>query len=227
MTVDADTLLDLAREHATILRMERSIGEFVAAGTPLISIMGTDDVDEAMAAKLNAVYVINRQRTLEQDAAFGIRQIVDIALKALSPGINDTSTAVMCVDYLMAILCRLAGRRIPTPSRSDQGEVRVIALGPTFEELLSEAFDQIRQHADGNVAILLRMLGAIHTIAGRTTGPSRRSALGRKVVEIAEAGERCVASPHDRERLAGRLVRVRAVLEMEPADRPYSFRGCG
>lgn len=227
VTVDMDRLLELAREQGTILRMEHRIGEFVAAGTPLISMMGSDDLDEATTAKLNAAFVINRQRTLEQDAAFGIRQIVDIALKALSPGINDTSTAVMCVDYLMAILCRLAGRRIATCSRSDQGKVLVIARGPTFEGLLSEAFEQIRQHADGNVAILLRMLGAIHTVVGQTTSPSRRSALGRKVDEIAEAAELGVASSIDRERLAARLAQVRAVLEMEAADRRDSIRGCG
>ncbi|WP_296810799.1 DUF2254 domain-containing protein, partial [Thiocapsa sp.] len=227
VTVDTDALLELARKEETVLRMERSIGEFVAAGTPLISIMGFDDVDEAMTDTLNAVYVINRQRTLEQDATFGIRQIVDIALKALSPGINDTSTAIMCVDYLMAILCRLAGRRIATPSRSDRGEVRVIVRGPTFEGLLSVAFDQIRQHADGNVAILLRILGAIHTIAGQTTSPSRRSALGQTVDEIAEAAERGVASPYDRERLTERLALVRAALEMKPADCRDSLSGRG
>jgi uncharacterized membrane protein len=133
----------------------------------------------------------------------------------------------MCMDYLMAILCRLAGRRLATPSRPDNGEVRVIARGPTFEGLLTVAFDQIRQHADGNVAILLRMLGAIHTIAGQTTSSSRRLALGKKVDEIAEAAERGVASPFDRERLAERLARVRAALAMEPDDCRDSFRGCG
>jgi uncharacterized membrane protein len=226
-TVDVDALLDLARKQAIILRMERSIGEFVAAGTPLISIMGIDDVDKAMTAKLNAVHVINRERTVEQDAAFGIRQIVDIALKALSPGINDTSTAIMCVDYLMAILCRLSGRRISTPSRWDEGELRVIARGPTFEGLLTEAFDQIRQQADGNLAILLRMLGALDTIAGQTTSPHRRSALGRKVDEIAEAAEHGIASPPDRQRLAERLARVRDALEMEQANCRDSIRGYG
>ncbi len=123
---------------------------------------------------MNAVYVISRQRTVEQDAAFGIRQIVDIALKALSPGINDTTTAVMCVDYLAAILTRLAPRRIATPDRLDQGALRVIARGPSFETLLSDAFDQIRQYGGSNLAILLRMLGALQTIASLTASPKRR-----------------------------------------------------
>ena len=66
-----------------------------------------------IVAALQAAYHIDRHRTVEQDPAFGIRQIVDMALRALSPGINDTTTAVMCVDYLTAILARLASRRIP------------------------------------------------------------------------------------------------------------------
>ena len=112
--IDIDVLLDVARKHGTILRMERGIGEFVIEGTPLVSVIDPDGLDDETAAELNAAYVISRQRTVETDAAFGIRQIVDIAMKALSPGINDTTTAVMCVDYLAAILVRLAARRIAT-----------------------------------------------------------------------------------------------------------------
>jgi uncharacterized membrane protein len=90
--------------------MERGIGEFVVEGAPLMSVAGLSGPDDEAAAELKAVYVISRQRTVQQDAGFGIRQIVDIAMKALSPGVNDTTTAVMCVDYLGAILARLAVR---------------------------------------------------------------------------------------------------------------------
>jgi len=198
------------------LRMERAIGEFVAAGTPLVSVVDSGGLDDETTAELNAVYVLSRQRTVQQDAAFGIRQIVDIALKALSPGINDTTTAVMCVDYLAAILVRIAVRRMPTSHRLDQGGLRGIARGPSFESLLAEAFDQIRQNAAGNVAILSRMLGALQTIASLTTSPSRRAALREQVQSIAELAERTVKSPYDRERFESRLVRVYEALEAEP-----------
>ena len=133
-------------------------------------------------------------------------------MKALSPGVNDTTTAVMCVDYLTAILVRLAPRRIAAAHRLDQGELRVIARGPSFAGLLSESFDQIRQNADGNVAVLLRMLGALETIASRTLSPDRRRVLGQTLDEIAEAAERTIDAPHDRARLGNRLTRVREVL---------------
>ncbi|MBK1732299.1 DUF2254 domain-containing protein [Thiococcus pfennigii] len=215
-TLDAHALLDVARGLDTLLRMEHGIGDFVVAGTPLVSLLDRGDLDEATTARLNAVYVIGRQRTVEQDVAFGIRQLVDIAMKALSPGINDTTTAVMCIDQLAAILTRLATRRIAPPYWLHQGAVRVIGRGPSFEGLLGEAFDQIRQHAGGNVATLLRLLGALQTIACVTQSPRRRRALGQKVDEIAETAERSIRSPHDRNQLAQRLVRVREALAGGP-----------
>jgi uncharacterized membrane protein len=182
----------------------------------LISLIDPGDLDDATTAKLNAVYVISHQRTVEQDVAFGIRQVVDVAMKALSPGINDTTTAVMCVDYLAAILTRLATRRIATPHALEEGELRVIARWPSFEGLLSAAFDQIRQNAEGNAGVLLRLLGALQTIAGQTASPRRRWVIRQKVDEIEEAADRSIASPHDRDRLADRLTRVREALVAAP-----------
>jgi len=210
--VDAGALLDVARERGTILRMERGIGQFVIEGAPLASVVDPGGLDDETTAEINAAYVISRQRTVETDAGFGIRQIVDIAMKALSPGINDTTTAVMCVDYLAAILVRLAARRIAVSPRLDRGKLRVIARGPSFESLVAEAFDQIRQNAAGNVAIMSRMLGALQTIASLTASPSRRRVLREHVQWIAELAERTIEPPHDRARVESRLARVREAL---------------
>ncbi|MCC8986242.1 MAG: DUF2254 domain-containing protein [Candidatus Contendobacter sp.] len=216
-SIDADALLDLARKYQTIVRMERGVGEFIVEGTPLISVTKGGGVDRTTTDELNGVYVIGRQRVVEQDAAFGLRQIVDIAMKALSPGVNDTTTAVICVDYLTAILVRLATRRITTSHwMDDQRELRVISRGPSFESLLNEAFNQIRQNAESNAAILSRMLGSLQTIAVLTSSPNRRWLIRQKVEEIAEAAERTIESPHDRVRFENRLARVREALETGP-----------
>ncbi|MEA1052976.1 DUF2254 family protein [Lamprobacter modestohalophilus] len=196
--------------------MEHGVGDFVVAGTPLVSLLDPGDLDEATTARLNAVFVISRQRSVEQDVAFGIPQIVDVAVKALSPSINDTTTGVMCVDYLAAILTELATRRIATPDRLDEGALRVMVRSPSFEGFLNEAFGQIRQNAEGNVSILLRLLGALHSIAEVTLSPNRRRVLGQQVEQIAEAAERSIASPHDRDRLTNRLTRVREALLAAP-----------
>jgi uncharacterized membrane protein len=215
-SVDNVALLGLAREHKTIVRMERGIGEFVVHNTTLASLALEVPPEKEIVASLQAAYSIDRHRTLEQDAAFGIRQIVDMALRALSPSINDTTTAVMCVDYLTAILGRLASRNIPSSQCYEEGKLRIITIGPTFASLVAESFDQIRGSAIGNVAIMLRMLGALQTIASLTTSPCRRRALHEQVQWIAELAERTIESPHDRARFESRLARVREALEIVP-----------
>jgi uncharacterized membrane protein len=196
-SIDGDSLLKFARDRDTILRMECGIGEFIVQGTALISVAASAGMDDDDANELNAIYVISPHRTVEQDASFGIRQLVDIALKALSPGINDTTTAVMCVNYLAAILVRLASRPIATVRRLDDGELRVIARGPSFASLLAEAFDQVRQNAMGNVAVLTRLLHALEIIVDQTTKLRRRQALRLQAELIVAAAERTILSPHD------------------------------
>jgi uncharacterized membrane protein len=215
-SVDNAALLRLAREHQTIVRMERGIGDFAVCDTPLASLALKDPPTAEMIAALQSAYSIDRHRTLEQDSAFGIRQIVDMALRALSPSTNDTTTAVMCVDYLTAILSQLATKDIPSSHRYEKGELRVIAVGPTFERMVAKSFDQIRGSAGGNTGIMLRMLGGLQTIASLTADPGRRRALREQVAWIAELAERTIASPHDRAQFESRLAHVRAALEKEP-----------
>jgi len=216
--VNEYAILDLARNHRTIVRMERGVGAFAVEGAVLASLALTYPPDQETIAALNRAYRISRHRTIEWDPAFGVRQIVDIALKALSPGVNDTSTAVMCVDYLTAILARLSGRRYPPSHRYEGAALRVIASVPTFEALLAEAFDQIRGSAEGNVAIIARMLGAIDTLASLTVNPSYRRALDEQLQWIAELAGRTLPAPQDRARIEQRLDHVREALKSAPAS---------
>jgi uncharacterized membrane protein len=215
--VDEDAILDLARNHRTIVRMERGVGAFAVEGAVLASLALTYPPDQETSTALNRAYTISPHRTIEWDPAFGIRQIVDIALKALSPGVNDTSTAVMCVDYLTAILARLSGRCYPLSHRYEGDALRVVAIVPTFEGLLAEAFDQIRGSAEGNVAIIARMLGAIDTLGSLTVNPSHRRALDEQVQWIAELADRTLPAPQDRARIERRLAHVREALRAAPA----------
>jgi len=212
-SVDNAALLRLACENKTIVRMEHAIGEFVVRGAALASLALEKPPEKEIIGALQTAYGIDRHRTVSQDAAFGIRQIVDIALKALSPGINDTTTAVICVDYLSAILARLAPRQIPSSHRCVEGELRVIAKGPNFESLLAHAFDQIRRSANGNVTILLRILEALQILAGLATGPCRRRALFEQMQQVAELAARSVDSAHDRAKIEAHLMRLSIILE--------------
>ncbi len=225
--VDAEALLRLARERGVVVRMERRIGEFITKGSPLVSLAARDALDEGAHKELNGVFTVNHNRTVEQDAAFGIQQLVDIALKALSPGINDTTTAVMCVDYLSSILSILAQKRIESRYRTDGGELRVIAMGLTFAGLVAASFDQVRQNAEGNVAVLNRMLGAIERLAGRTGSASRRRVLARHARLVSETAERSVKAEYDRAHLRDSFRRALASLGEETDRARINLRPAG
>ncbi len=210
--IDVEALLGVTREHDLVLRMERGVGEFVVEGLPLVSVAAAQALDDAVPDQIAAAYLIGRQRSIDQDAAFGIRQLVDVALKALSPGINDTTTAVVCVDYLTAILVRVAGREVPARWRYDDGVLRVIARGPGFAELLGEAFDEIRRAADGNLTVLARLVDALATLAAVTGDPRRRRALRERVDSVRDALPRAVAHAPERAAVDVRAAELHARL---------------
>lgn len=196
--VDGDAVLQLAQERDAVVRMELGVGDFAIADTPLAYVAMHSEPDEELRGALNEVFTISRYRTVEQDASFGVRQIVDIALKALSPGINDTTTAVTCVDYLTAILVRLARRRVVAPHRYAEGQLRVIAAGPTFARLLDLVCAQIRENAAGNVAVLQRLLRCLEVVAATKPNPPRRRALNEQLLLLTEVIDRSIPSAHDR-----------------------------
>ncbi len=210
--VDDAALLEFAEANATIVRMERCVGDFVVRGCPLASMSSALPPDDARINAFAEVYDIGRRRTMVQDAGYGVRQIVDVALKALSPGVNDTTTAVTCVQHLTAILVHLAQRQVPSRYRVKDGQLRVIASTPTFQSLAAESFDQIRQNAAGNVAILLALLQALETIADRTSRDEHRQALRRQVEMIDHLAATSIPEQRDRESLEAARVRVRKAL---------------
>jgi uncharacterized membrane protein len=225
LSVNNNTLMYLAKDNRTIVRMEHGIGAFVVQDTALVSLALTYPPDQKMINALNAAYTIGRHRTVDQDPAFGIRQIVDMAMKALSPGVNDTSTAVMCVDYLTSIMARLASRQFPPLYRYEEEALRVATIAPSFERLLSVSFDQIRSSAEKNVAILMRMLGALETIGSMTIRPSHLRAIDKQLQCIAELTDRCIESSHDRARLKRRLSKVNKTLEAQFAVSSREVKG--
>jgi uncharacterized membrane protein len=195
--VDEDGLLAYAEKRGAVVRMERGIGEFVVAGTPLVSLAGRSAYgDQAM--EVNALFTVSSYRTVDQDAAYGIRQIVDIALKGLSPGVNDTTTAVSCVDHIGAVLTRLAPRRVAEPYRLAAGQLRVVAKGPSFESLLKASLDEIRQNAAGNVSVLARLLTMQEPLARLVTSEQRLALIRGHAELIRKTAARSIPLEEDR-----------------------------
>jgi uncharacterized membrane protein len=221
INVNNPGLLAFARERGRVLRMAVQVGEFVIEGQPLASLHGGAAVSEADQKSLDAHYTCDRQRTIEQDAAFGLQQLVDIGSKALSPGINDASTAVLCIDRLTELLVLLARRRIETPFRQEAGELRVIARGPSFESLVDLAYHTLRNDASAKPLVLKRLLWSIEHVALATSNRSRRRVLAAQVGEIAARAPRKEPSRDWQEILAwsGRLEReLERVLQGQQAQ---------
>lgn len=216
--VDETALLKIAESCGSVVRMERGIGEFVIAGYPVVSISGDRVPAGQTCDAITRSFALSRYRTVDQDVGFGISQIVDVALKALSAGVNDTSTAVICIDYLTAILARLAPRPNPDTRRYRNGELRLIAGAPTFERMLELAFGQIRQSSQGNVAVMLISLRSLGTLSNLTRSRNRRELLRDQARRFSELAERTVAGPDDRE-LVQKAV-LSALSEIEALNAP-------
>jgi uncharacterized membrane protein len=200
-TVAGESLLGLVGSNDWIVRLRIAPGKFISDGFPVMEVLaGSPPTDEQRDALARTI-VTGRQRTSEQDAGFGIRQLVDVALKALSPGVNDSTTAIMCIDYLTALMAHLAGRSIESDLRGKDGKLLVIAHGPTFKSLLDEAMNQVRESAEGKASVLLHLLHGIERIGERTRSTSRLKAVLTHLSAVTEAIERTIVAPIDRERL--------------------------
>ncbi|MDH5834836.1 DUF2254 domain-containing protein [Luteimonas kalidii] len=203
--VDYDALLAFARERDVVVRMKASLGDFASPDLPIASIGTARAPGAGDSRRLAGMYAIDSYRTIEQDVAFGIRQLVDVALKALSPAINDSTTAVTSLDYLSLLLRRLAGRRVqPRPLRDAQ-KLRVLPAGPGFERLLALAFDQILENAHGNTTVLLRLLRALEEVRGGTASPARQRLLDARRDVVAEVARRTAPDSDARRRIEAQL----------------------
>lgn len=218
--VDTDRLVRLAVEGDLVIRLRQEPGAFVVSGQPVAACLersrGGSDRERRrplreIAEAASAGFRISTYRTFQQDAGFGFRQLVDVALKALSPGINDTTTAVTCVEYMGALLVQVCNRRIVLEEADDRGVVRVRAIGPTFESLLALATDEIRQHAGGNISVLCRQLDVLALVAGVTPSPQRRRLIQLHVERIRESAAATVRIGPDLDAIETRARRASAL----------------
>jgi len=167
--VDTRRLVALAKHYHVTIRVLRRVGHFVPAGIPLMMVSKGKRLPPEGVAELLLALDFGPTRTLQQDVEFGVLQIVDVALKAISPAVNDPTTAINCVDQLSRILIRFASREPPEDLLYDPpGIVRASIGWIHFERLLDAAFEQIRMYSKTDVAVSLRLLRALGDIAAST-----------------------------------------------------------
>jgi uncharacterized membrane protein len=190
--VDRGRLLNLTKSYHVQVHVLRRVGHFVPAGTPLLLASKPERLTEGVSKEFRAAFDIGPTRTLQQDVEFGILQIVDIALRAISPAVNDPTSAISCIDQLSRIMIRFASRDPVEPLFFDPpGVVRVSIPWISFEGLLNSAFEQIRLYAKGDVAVSLRLLRALADVASTTQNSDYQRAL-------VEMGKRVVAGCSER-----------------------------
>ena len=213
-SVDADALGELARAHGLTMRTELLVGGFALPGTKLASVWPAAAVDDDVRAAVRGAFALGPERTPEQDVELGILALADIAVRALSPGINDPTTAMHAIDRLAELLAALAPRVAPTAERGadDRRGGHVVVRQTTFDRAAGLAFDQIRHYGVSNPAVARRLLGVLGELAGDTEGATRR-VIAVQAEAIARAARRELidaVEAADVERLAERVLRAAA-----------------
>jgi uncharacterized membrane protein len=194
-----DLLVGLATEADGVIRLLHRPGHFVVEGLPLATVWPADAAPE-ITRSLRHAHVTGPHRTLVQDLTFAIDQLVEIAIRALSPAVNDTFTAITCIDWLSDGLCKISARWGPKLVHRDaRGNVRVLAADITFTRFVERAFDKIRQASRGMPAVMIRQLDALGKVMTYTTSDDQRAALLDQAEMILRASEESVPEKSDRD----------------------------
>jgi uncharacterized membrane protein len=213
--VDSERLVALARDRDAIIRLERRPGDFLSEGVTLATVWPGERADRSLQEAINGALALGNERSTAQDAAFALNQIVEIAVRALSPSTNDPFTAITCVDQTGAALCALARRRLPSAYRYDEeNALRVIAEPADFAVLADAAFDRLREYGSDSVAITIRLLDTIARVAGCACSVEQRVVLLRHAEAIHGQG-RERAAERDRAQIEQRYLGAVAALGME------------
>ena len=219
--LDAEALFEaVAGSHAPeAVEVPFGPGHFVAAGLPVVKIwpapkggLGPD-----VLADVRDAFFLGKERSFRQDFAFGLRQLSDIALKGLSPGVNDPTTAMQAMDRMEAILTALATKRLPPRVREvgAGGSSVLLKVGHYgFDDVVGLAFDQIRRAAftSGQMAVLERLLEILDRLFQEHAVLERRAALWSRAFAVARLASNLIADPRDAQNLILRAVGLAARL---------------
>ena len=159
-------------------------------------------------------------RTLMQDPVFAIDQLVEIAIRALSPAVNDTFTALTCLDWISSGLSRMSGRELAEHVyRDDEGRIRLIGADWSYPKIVNRAFDKIRQAAGGMPAIMIRILDSLSAVVDATANSAQREVLLRQGEMVLRSASESVNERNDLDDIEAHFNRLR--------DRVTMLNGAG
>jgi len=208
--VDDEALAGVARETGGVAAVVPAPGDFVAEGEPVVRMVGGEPPGAEQIARLAGAISVGTQRTMYQDVAFGFRQLADVGLRALSPSVNDPTTAEEAIMRVADLLRRVADRRLGVAILDDDGRLLVTRPRPTWDDLVGLAFDQYVREAEAqaDAATMLVLIDALTRVAAATVDPGRLAPLRDRVAAIRDGARRALPDPRDLARIeeaAGRL----------------------
>jgi uncharacterized membrane protein len=197
--IDTDWLIKIAKDNDLLFRVLYRPGKFVVKGSELVKVWPGERVNQKLAAHINKAFICGSQRTQEQDVEFPIKQLVEMAIRAISPAVNNPFTAIRCIDHLSAALSHLVQKDIPSPYRyDDKKNLRVIVDQVKFEGIVDAAFSQIRHYGRSDVSVTVRLLEAIAVIAAHTRNKKYRLVLLRHADMIVRGSQDGLPEEWDR-----------------------------
>jgi uncharacterized membrane protein len=195
LAFDLKGLISLAERANCLIELVPEVGDFVAAGDPMCRVYGASQVPER--ALRNSV-ALGQERTMDQDPMFAFRIMVDISSKALSPAINDPTTAVLAIDQLHHLLRDVGGRYLFEGRETDRsGAVRLVYRTPNWDDFVRVAVTEVRQYGRDSIQVMRRLRAMLENLI--ETLPDRRTPLLRKELALlASSSQRTFADPEDR-----------------------------
>ncbi len=195
-TVDDETLMETAKDKDLLLRLHREPGDYLFAGELLISAWPSGKVNEETQRDLCRSYGIGNSRTPAQDIFFLVDELVEIAARALSTGVNDPFTAITCLDWLGAAAAEVSRRRMPASRRADDcGVVRVIANAWSFARFVEQGFGGMLQYVARDMNAALHALDTLGAIGAHCTASGDRVALASEAAKLLSLAEQELQGP--------------------------------
>jgi uncharacterized membrane protein len=210
-------LVDVASRHDAVVQLLYRPGHFVTHGLPLARVWPPATAD-VMIPALDRGHITGPHRTLDQDAVFAIDQLVEISIRALSPAVNDTFTALTCIDWLADGLCTISARSLPDGAHRDRGgEIRVIEPGPRYDRMVNRAHDKVRQAGAGMPAVLIRLLKSLGRVLAYTHYDWQAAVLMRQADMIWRSCQSSLREPEDLATARDRYEQLDGLLGNVPA----------
>lgn len=197
--IDYEGLLGLAQENGLSFYLNKKSGDYIFEKNCLLKTKASfEEGKESLETKVNACFVVGGIRTDAQDVEYSVSELVEVAIRALSPGINDPRTAINCLDRLGEAIAIILQRKIPSPHFLDSDkQVRLIVQPIKLSSIIDEAFNEIRQYGRESVAVQFRLLEILKETKSFAIRAEDKAVLNRHAAMVYRSCQKYIIDPED------------------------------